>query len=309
METAAYGNALVPLDGSQPAERALDYAKRLAVGSGGRIIIIAAIHGHAPRGTDAAQAQVEDIRNAELTLSEHVAGLKQEGIRADQHVYCGQPGHVILKAIHDLGADIVVMSTHGHSGLRRVVYGTVADQVLRHSTVPVLLVPLNCEQSWISGSCQIVLPLDGSELAEEAVQPAARLAASLGAGITLLEVVQPTPVANPDDAALAFDADIAMSKARGYLTTVEGRPEVASVCTEKLALVGQPAATICAEAEREHAAAIVMATHGMGGVAHLVLGSVATSVLQTCRRPLLLICPKAIAGHPNHVQTHAGVPR
>ncbi|MDE3077336.1 MAG: universal stress protein [Chloroflexota bacterium] len=298
-----YSSVLVPLDGSPLSERALDYAKPIVRGSGGRLTLVQAVHPGPSAGMDPAQAQINSIRAAELAMTKHVAALRAEGFRAERHIECGQPWDVILRSIHKLKADLVVMSTHGHSGLARVIYGAVADHVLRHSEAPVLLIPLNCERVWTGEAPRgVLLPLDGSALAEEALPPAVGLAGSLNATITLLQVVQPFPPPSPyEGVSAAFDAQAALTEARDYLSTIQASPAVSDLVVDKVALVGHPAAMICSEAEKEQAAAIVMATHGRGGLARLVLGSVATSVLQACRRPMLLVCPKAISGHLSHV--------
>ena len=87
------------------------------------------------------------------------------------------------------------MSTHGHGGLGRWLYGSVADEVLRRVPVPVLLVSAVCAQTWAQDQpLRVVAPLDGSDLAEEALGPARDLAATLGNELLLLGVVEPLAV-------------------------------------------------------------------------------------------------------------------
>ena len=77
-------------------------------------------------------------------------------------------GRTICDATGELQAGLVVMTTHGRSGLGRWLYGSVADQVLRRTDVPVLLVPAAGDRAWAAGTLrQILVPLDGSALAEE----------------------------------------------------------------------------------------------------------------------------------------------
>jgi nucleotide-binding universal stress UspA family protein len=106
---------------------------------------------------------------------------------------------MILQAAETWEADLVAMSTHGRSGVGRWLYGSVADYVLRHSAAPVLLVPAQCERTWLgapggaiaASPRRVLLPLDGSRRAEAALGPASTLAATLGARLHLVRVVPP----------------------------------------------------------------------------------------------------------------------
>ena len=106
---------------------------------------------------------------------------------AETHVYYDNPVHAILDAAERQHVDLIVMSTHGRGGLSRMLYGSVADQILRRASVPVLLVPSIVEHAWPTlGPRRILVPLDGSEFAAEALQAAELLTETLGADLTLL---------------------------------------------------------------------------------------------------------------------------
>src|SRR6185437_9541673 len=101
-----------------------------------------------------------------------------------------EPVEAILDATRHVEADLIVMSTHGRGGLSRMLYGSVADQVLRRTTIPVLLVPSIVEHAWpAQGPLSLLIPLDGSALAAEALQSAELLTESFGAKLTLLQIV------------------------------------------------------------------------------------------------------------------------
>ena len=170
---------LVPLDGSELAEQALPYARRLA-GTLGRLLLVRA------SSDDASAADVEDY------LDGLANRLQQDGAAAEWHLYCGPAAEAIGQEASLQRADTVVMSTHGRSGVQRLMFGSVAEQVLHDAEMPVLLVPARTHTSWHPGmGQQVIIPLDGSPLAEAALDPAVILAGRLRAGLLLLGVVEP----------------------------------------------------------------------------------------------------------------------
>src|SRR5262249_42595233 len=99
-------------------------------------------------------------------------------------------------------ADCVVMSTHGRSGLERLLYGSVAEQVLHDAEIPLVMIPARSHTSWAGPDARRVLvPLDGSQSSEAALEPAVGLASRIGASLLLLRVVQPV-----DGVGLGYEA-------------------------------------------------------------------------------------------------------
>ena len=131
---------LVPLDGSALAEYALPYAARLARAAGGRLVLVRA----AP---DAPARQ-----RAEAELAAVAERLFTEGVPVEAHVRRGAAGDVILEGARAWAAGLIVTATHGRSGVGRWLHGSVADHVLRHAPVPVLLVSRACERRWPEGA-------------------------------------------------------------------------------------------------------------------------------------------------------------
>src|SRR5438034_9047609 len=129
---------LVPLDGAELAEQALPYARRLA-GTLGRLLLVRA------SSDDASAADVEDY------LDGHANRLQQDGAAAEWHLYYGPPAEAIGHEASLQRADTVVMSTHGRSGVQRLMFGSVAEQVLHDAEMPVLLVPARTHTSWHPG--------------------------------------------------------------------------------------------------------------------------------------------------------------
>jgi nucleotide-binding universal stress UspA family protein len=132
---------LVPLDGSVLAEAAIWTAVDLAEKEGATIILLRAAEAHAMPGADAVEAQVIAIREAEEYLTAAVRRLKDRGCRHVQsHVWYGPAAAAIVEAANAQKADIIVMSTHGRTGLGRLILGSVAESVLRGTTTPILIV-------------------------------------------------------------------------------------------------------------------------------------------------------------------------
>ena len=184
-----FNNVLVPLDGSALSARALPFAKRVANPAGARLIVVRA---HLPADDLGLRLEYPDLSLAERADMERAAtqaefhsvidGLRKDGLDVEGHFAEGAAAEVIYEQAAATRASLIVMSTHGHGGLGRWLYGSVADDVLRRVPVPVLLVSAVCTQTWAdSQPLRVVVPLDGSDLAEEALGPARDLAVTLAA--------------------------------------------------------------------------------------------------------------------------------
>jgi nucleotide-binding universal stress UspA family protein len=294
---------VVPLDRSDLAKRALPYATVLARAGGGRLVLMHATAAPAAPMERAGEGAMIDTSPSEY-LDEIAATLR--GLPVETALVPGHAGEAILRALHERGADTIAMTTHGHSGLGRWLYGSVADHVLRHAQVPVLLIPATCEYAWTDVppdappdvARRILVPLDGSEFGEAVLPAACELATLLNAEIDLLRAVEvPTYSGMPYAESLPSSPDILEleeAEARSYLETVAVRlrPEVRSVTTR--VEVGWPGTRILEVARERHSCAIAMATHGRSGLARVVLGSVATLTLQQSPAPLLLVRPTSL---------------
>jgi nucleotide-binding universal stress UspA family protein len=283
---------LVPLDGSVLAEHALPYALHLARAAGGRLVLI--------RATPAAARDA-----AEAALAATAERLVAAGVPVEPQVRAGEAGAVILEAARAREAGLIAMATHGRSGLGRWLYGSVADRVLRHADRPVLLVPAACERRWPPAQApgaapgpprRVLVPLDGSGRAEAALEPAGAIADALGAGLLLAQAVPFPVVPSGSDQEDAPDAEV--GAARGYLEEVAAPLRAAGRDVEVRVEAGMVVPTL-ARLERERdVEAVAMATHGRSGLARVVLGSVATGVLQLARVPVLTVRPAPLSHTP-----------
>jgi nucleotide-binding universal stress UspA family protein len=189
-----YRSIVVPLDGSAAAERALPFAEALARRGGARLLLVQAVNVHAMVGADPTEAQVQALAEARAYLDETAARGAGQGIAVDTAVPYGPPAEEIVAEVRLRGADLVVMTTHGRAGPGRWVYGSVAEGVLAHSPVPVLLL-----QSWLGErpwrrlheKARLLVPLDGSPFAEAALPVAIDFIQQFGGELQLVQAVPP----------------------------------------------------------------------------------------------------------------------
>ena len=298
---------LVPLDGSELADRTLPYAVALAKATAANLLLFRAVVAHSYYTEDLAMAQIALVSEAETDIDSACWKVRAEGIVAEARLVYGSAALSILEETTLHRPDMIVMSTHGRGGLGRWVYGSVADQVLRGADVPVLIVPPGAAADWTrTGDSCVLVSLDGSALAESALEPAQALAAVLGTGLLLLRVVEPRVYGDvyvlPYSPVLEVDSKADTVAAQAYLDTIAARLRAQSVSKpgEGIAIstrveTGQPAATVARVAHETGTLVIALATHGRGGVARLVMGSVATGLLQRADVPVLLVRPAAVA--------------
>jgi nucleotide-binding universal stress UspA family protein len=201
--------------------------------------------------------------------------------------------------VQDFNAGLIVMASHARDGLVRWLTGSVADEVVRNSSVPVLVVRAE-DSAWSpgEGSARVVVGLDGSELAEAGLEAAADLADAAGAELLLVRVVQPPDyVAKthaPVAAAAVIREDIAAAEA--YLHDIAAmQKELGRLVATRVVLGASPAFSLSRVANEEGVDVMAVATHGRGGLTRFALGSVATSLLHDSPVPLLVVRPKDTA--------------
>jgi nucleotide-binding universal stress UspA family protein len=301
---------LLPLDRSSLAEQAIGHAASIARESGAAIDIVL-VHepfpfaGYAdlPWGGDA-------DATAEQKYLEAVADELKSGaqVTATCSVLRGAPAEMIIRRAREIGADLIVMTSHGRTGLSRTWLGSVADAVMRKSSIPVLMLRPQREgettrhRAAVRGVKRILIPMDGSSLATGIVPAATDFARTAHASITLLRVVpivpivmayEPTlPVTSlpvvPDDAATQQLVDVATSELESVAQRLH--EETGITIDAHVAVSGHAAQTIVDQADALNIDIIAMSTHGRGA-SRLLLGSVADKVLRSSRVPVLLYRP------------------
>ena len=292
---------LVPLDGSPLAEQALPYAQALLT-PGAELTLLdvveepEAIHGMSGRllvSVEDAQRMLEHQAREYLQKPEATLRGAQTPVRLE--VARGDPAVEILRVAAEQGVALIAMTTHGRGALERLVFGSVADRVARSSPVPVLLVRPSDREPQPVVIRRLVVPLDGSPLAEEALPPAETLAKRLGVPIhliTVIDIMRLIPVeVGP---VVAFDAAVyeeTLSQldagAAALLDDVSERLKREGLCSSSAVAHGSPYSTI---ADAVHDGdLIVMTSHGRSGVRRWLLGSVAEKLVREAPVPVVLV--------------------
>jgi len=214
------------------------------------------------------------------------------GLAVEHEVRVGSAATAILELAESAHIDLIAMATHGRTGVQRWVYGSVADKVLSGAQLPILLVRASEIPSAIAPIRRILVPLDGSALAERALIPAQYLAKAFDAEVLLFRVQEPFSfVQSGLTAAMstaAFD-DALLEVVEEYLTekTLEMRSQGVHVGWETQ--FGTAAENILDVAQKRTVNLVVMSTHGRSGIGRWIMGSVADRVLRASRIPVLLI--------------------
>jgi nucleotide-binding universal stress UspA family protein len=292
---------LIPLDGSALAERALAYATALSIPTCAQLVLVRAVTAHTLPGVDAREPQVRALTEARNYLSDVAHRLMARGFVVEVATPYGEsPAEWIVEEARLRKCDLIVMTTHGRTGPGRWWFGSVAEAVVAHSRLPVLL-----DRAWqpsqrellLADQPRLLVPLDGSTFAESVLDVAAGLAEDLGAELVVVRVdPRPRDVFTAEQAIAEGEEDALALEESEYLQNVTeslGRdwPDL-RVRTELR--FGPPAEAITSAAIESNAALVVMATHGRTGVVRTVVGSVAGRMLEFDTAPLVLVHPSTL---------------
>jgi nucleotide-binding universal stress UspA family protein len=291
---------VVPLDGSELSERAVPYAVAVAEATRSRLLLLTIWE-------QGEQALITDLsedffKQGEEHYQGYLAGVAKkvaaEGVEVETDVLLGDPTEEILRAIEHHDARFLVMATHGRSGLSRWHYGSVASKLAREAPVPTMVVGPKLLQDGAGPGpiSHILVPLDGSPLAESALRPALELAEQTGASLLLAQVLrwanQAYTFGVPDIDITRIDRELTEA-AEEYLARV--RDGLQTERTVRLSVLrGLPADALIDLVEGENIDLVVIASHSRSGVARAMLGSVADRLLQGAA-PVLLIRPEGVA--------------
>ncbi len=262
----------VPLDGSERAEAALGAAAPLATRIGAELVLLSARWPNA------------DIETARSYLDVRAAFLEQPA--RTWLVLDREPAEAIVLAACERDA-VVCMATRGRGALKTAVLGSVAEEVVRTSPTPLILVGPRFESTWELGASPLVLAgLDGSSISRAAALAAGDLAVEIGARVRVVEVLRPSDVITVGSFPAA-DADL--------LEEVEGKLLARGVPAEHAFIDAFDAAdALVQDAGERHASLIALASHGRSGFARTALGSVSMGTVRKAPCPVLVAGPKAL---------------
>lgn len=296
----------VPLDGSPRSERALDLTALLAKQTTTHepaleplLILFQAVD--LPSWLDQderADERTRAIESASRYLEGHAERLRAQGINVETTVRIGNPASAILEQAAARQVELIVMSTHGRSGLARWALGSVAERVGRTGTIPVLLLPdaapattLVPEGQRKGALLQVLVPLDGSAKAEAALHPAIEMAHLLHAEVRLFYVFVPKfEESSLEETHRTWDAGRRrVHQIERYLMRQVETVQHAGVKAHWAFGYGMPGAKIIDTARNHQVSMLVMTTQGRGGLVRWRLGSVTEEVLHYGSLPVLLV--------------------
>lgn len=294
---------LVPLDGSAAAEHALAPAARIAQATGSSIVLARIVPVRMWTlgwpGTaipeDVYQRLLEDEDKVTLDYLTHMADeLATQSVSAQIYTERGAAADLLLRLEQRFRTGLVVMTTHGRTGMARLALGSIADRIVRAGRAPVLLVrPFAAASNRANTLGSALVPLDGSPVSETVLGMVEQLAGSLVRRVTLLRSVN---AVEPASAYLEAQQYIEAQRLKLIERLDRLQCEVTVTATVVLA-TGEAAPSILAQASHDYDL-IMMATHGDTGVRRWAVGSVADGVLCDTPVPLLLVHAYAQRNEP-----------
>ncbi len=316
---------LVPLDGSDLAEQALPLAEQLAQLAGSELTLARAPLARVFAGMDAIdadEAEASATSEAEAYLHAQRERLVRQGIRCqiatpvpvheDHGVGVGQVvraslpfrqlaavyrevAEAITREAEARGVDLIMMASHGRSGLRRWVYGSVAMDLLRQASIPLLLVRSGASGRLPEGSSlRILVPLDGSAFGESALDASVLLARLLGGSLVLIQVIAEGHRSGLGLLLGPLGDDVTehaalRAAAESYLEDVSNALSARGVAADIQVAAGDPTQEILNGMRDRGCALVAVATHGRSGLARLGTGSVAEAVMTRAPAPVLVV--------------------
>ena len=308
-----YHRMLVPLDGSELAETVCTYAKELA----GRLdldVILLHVGNPSTQGivpmelayidhmAEIVKKQVRDVQKA-------TDGEKSKPVKVTGELAVGYSAEEILRFADQNGIDLILLASHGRSGLKRWTLGSVADKVMRATKIPVWLIKSGAGDEtpydkWPKRT--LIVPLDGSELAESVLPHVETLAKQRGTepiDVVLLRVSEIMTIPtyySPDMSSVSLNWGNLMQqetirrkeKAKEYLSEVEKRLKKSGIAVKSMVIEGKANDEVVDFANKQQFSMIIMATHGRSGLSRLVYGSVAANIIHGVNRPIFMIKPQ-----------------
>jgi nucleotide-binding universal stress UspA family protein len=275
-----YKKLVVPLDGSPLAEVALPYAEEIAGKAGSEIILLTVLPSEETNEYQNHYSYATKIAEATKCQAEKYVELSgKKDIKVGIATRSGNPAEGILDYVKKGHLNLIIMATHGRSGVSRWAIGSVADKVVRATTrQPLLLIRAKGTHPDIRAKRifkRAIVPLDGSMESEAVINYMLEIATNLQMELILLQVVPKTNHMHAD--------------AEAYLHSICGQLEDKGIAARYEVRVGAAADQIIDLADELDSDMVAMSTHGRSAISLWPLGSVAQKVLLGGNSPLLLI--------------------
>ena len=291
---------LVPLDGSRLAESVLPVVQQVASRFHAQVTLLHIVEQHPPAVIHG-EPHLTGIGQAQAYLEEIAVSLRSSGILVEIHVHQEKEdnvAHSIVQHFQELNADLVIMCTHGHGGLRELIFGSKAQQALQQGTQSILLLFPGEDDSILPFKLQrILVPLDGTAAHEQALPMAITIARTFDVELHLVLVVPTLATLSGDQAVSGLLLpsttrallDLSQQDAADYLEQAIARCYAEGVVARAEVLRGDIVPEVLGLAERLNVDLIVLASHGRTGLDALFTGSVASRIAGKRIRPLLLV--------------------
>ena len=294
-----YHRILVPLDTSELAEVALPYAEQMAGRLGSEITLMSVSHSAGEKEQRVFRSYIQEtVAVTKERANRYLEKPTGQDVKVESAILVGNPAEEIVDYAERENIDVIVMATHGRSGIGRWALGSVADKVLRATERPVVLIRAKGARSDMLKKGvfkRALVPLDGSKESEAVIPYIEELASMLGAEVTLLQVLAvvyhvyisgdapaQVPYTEEEMKPLKASAESYLEKAgsglRGKGVTPKCQVRVGAAGHEIIRLADEIGADI-----------VAMSTHGRSGVGRLVFGSIAEKVVRTGNTPVLLV--------------------
>ena len=291
---------LVPLDGSRLAESVLPVVQQVASRFHALVTLLHIVEQHPPAAIHG-ERHLTGVAQAKAYLEEVAVGLRSSNIPVEIHVHEEKEDNVALSIVQhfqELHTDLIIMCTHGHGGLREIIFGSKAQQALQQGTQSILLLFPREDDSIAPFKLQrILVPLDGTAVHEPALPMAILVARTFGAELRLVLVIPTLATLSGERAVsglllpttMRAILDLSQQDAADYLERAIVRCHAEGVVAHAEVLRGDIVPLVLGLAERLNVDLIVLASHGRTGLDALLTGSVASRIAGRRIRPLLLV--------------------
>lgn len=299
---------LVPVDGSEGGQAALDHAIGLLDGHAAELLVTLAIEPIPLRLGAQVTLPGENVRMladeqrliAEDRLAQLEGELRERGLAVRTLIGTGAANDVILGAARKHTADMIVMATHARTGIAHALLGSIAEKVIRGAACPVLTVRRkprrrSRREETAMKIARILVPVDFSRHSLKALAWAIDFAEPFGAAIDLVHVVEPIAYATPADLYAGMATQLGNLLAEQRRSARQQLDELAAKYAKRGVSLrihlrdGIAYREIVDAAKQLNADLVVQATHGRTGLSHVLLGSVAERVVRTSECPVLTI--------------------
>jgi len=286
---------LVPLDGSKLAEAPLSHLSSLRALGEVELTLLSVVE----ENPDAADLRSnEAIDREQNLLRSYINDVANDisshlDLPAEARIAYGKPAECILDIAKEMQPDLIVISTHGRSGPARWRLGSVADKVIRGAPCNLMVMGKEASQTatWFAEIVEpfqtVLVPLDGSDLAEQAIPVAQLFADRYNSVLHFVRVVTIPVYGDISDVGVPSLIDVMQDNATKYLDVIASRDGMPEKTVQKV-VVGSPASALLDYIEDNHIGLVVMTTHGRSGISRTALGSV-TDRLLSSNAPVLVV--------------------